>query len=227
MMSPSPDAGDPILQALRDALPEDRRNTAPETRARFEYQDECIALLLLEHLADDLHGVLVEHSTDVILIPRDGLPELVSVKHREPHHRAEPGWTWAALQKDRVLADLHAAWAAAGRACTVAFHSNAGFSGPANVLRHATAPGDASAGREAGQETGREAAAGQEAVGELSRRLGVTAQEAAAFLAVLSFPRHPCRGGTRSPTSAWGARRTGWRRGAVPPYTPRRAGKRC
>ncbi|MFD3553347.1 AAA family ATPase [Streptomyces goshikiensis] len=190
MMSPSPDAGDPILQALR-ALPEDRRNTAPETRARFEYQDECIALLLLEHLADDLHGVLVEHSTDVILIPRDGLPELVSVKHREPHHRAEPGWTWAALQKDRVLADLHAAWVAAGRACTVAFHSNAGFSGPANVLRHATAPGDASAGRETGQEAGREAAAVREAVAELSRRLGVTAEEATAFLAALSFPRHP------------------------------------
>ncbi|MFE3937173.1 AAA family ATPase, partial [Streptomyces goshikiensis] len=176
MMSPSPDAGDPILRSLR-ALPQDRRNTAPETRARFEYQDECIALLLLEHLADDLHGVLVEHSTDVILIPRDGLPELVSVKHREPHHRAEPGWTWAALQKDRVLADLHAAWVAAGRACTVAFHSNAGFSGPANVLRNATAPGDPSAVREA--------------AAELSRRLGVTAEEATAFLAALSFPRHP------------------------------------
>ncbi|WP_164495754.1 AAA family ATPase [Streptomyces sp. ADI95-16] len=176
MMSPSPDAGDPILRALR-TLPRDRRNTAPETRARFEYQDECIALLLLEHLADDLHGVLVEHSTDVILIPREGLPELVSVKHREPHHRAEPGWTWAALQKDRVLADLHAAWVAAGRACTVAFHSNAGFSGPAGVLRNATAPGDPSAVREA--------------VAALSRRLGVTAEEATAFLAALSFPRHP------------------------------------
>lgn len=153
MMSPSPDAGDPILRALR-TLPRDRRNTAPETRARFEYQDECIALLLLEHLADDLHGVLVEHSTDVILIPREGLPELVSVKHREPHHRAEPGWTWAALQKDRVLADLHAAWVAAGRACTVAFHSNAGFSGPAGVLRNATAPGDPSAVREAAAASG-------------------------------------------------------------------------
>ncbi|MFE3606640.1 AAA family ATPase [Streptomyces goshikiensis] len=176
MMSPSPDADDPILPSLR-ALPQDRRNTAPETRARFEYQDECIALLLLEHLADDLHGVLVEHSTDVILIPREGLPELVSVKHREPHHRAEPGWTWAALQKDRVLADLYAAWVAAGRACTVAFHSNAGFSGPANVLRNATAPGDPSAVREA--------------AAELSRRLGVTAEEATAFLAALSFPRHP------------------------------------
>ncbi|MFE6267361.1 hypothetical protein ACFVQ9_01105 [Streptomyces goshikiensis] len=212
MTSPSPDAGDPILRSLR-ALPQDRRNTAPETRARFEYQDECIALLLLEHLADDLHGVLVEHSTDVILIPRDGLPELVSVKHREPHHRAEPGWTWAALQKDRVLADLHAAWVAAGRACTVAFHSNAGFSGPANVLRNATAPGDPSAVREA--------------AAELPRRLGVTAEEATAFLAALSFPRHPCPGGTRSPTSVWGARATGWWRGGVPPYTPRGAGKRC
>ncbi|MFG2710745.1 hypothetical protein ACGFX2_09265 [Streptomyces goshikiensis] len=30
-----------------------------------------------------------------------------------------------------------------------------------------------------------------EAVAELSRRLGVTAEEAAAFLAALSFPRHP------------------------------------
>ncbi|MFG2710746.1 hypothetical protein ACGFX2_09270 [Streptomyces goshikiensis] len=91
MMSPSPDEGDPILQALRE-LPEDRRNTAPETRARFDYQDEHIALLLLERLADELHGVLVEHSTDVIPAPRDGLPELVSVKHREPQLRAEPGW---------------------------------------------------------------------------------------------------------------------------------------
>ncbi|MCJ1676799.1 hypothetical protein MTF65_05435 [Streptomyces sp. APSN-46.1] len=120
MTSSSQDARDPLLEALR-ALPTDSRNTAPETRARFEYQDECIALTLLEHLADQLVGVLVEHSTDVILIPRQGLPELVSIKHREPHHSSEPAWTWPALHKDRVLIDLHGAWLAAGKACTVAF----------------------------------------------------------------------------------------------------------
>jgi hypothetical protein len=167
---------DPYLEATQ-ALPRDQRNTGPETRARFEYQDECVALTLLEHFGADLRGVLVEYSTDVILLPQEGPPELVSIKHREPHHKGDPTWTWSALDKDRVLIDLHSAWKAAGKACTVAFHSNAGFGGPANALRQAKISHDASARNTA--------------VAQLQKRLKISPAEAEEFIEHLNFPTHP------------------------------------
>src|SRR5450631_2299077 len=113
------------------SLPEDRRNTARETRARYRYQDECAALALLNHLdSEDLDGVLIEHSTDMILLPANGVPELVSIKHREPNQSGESGWSWNALKRQRVLIDLYHAWNSADRRCTLAFWTNAGFNGP-------------------------------------------------------------------------------------------------
>ncbi|MFI5746807.1 hypothetical protein [Streptomyces sp. NPDC051644] len=119
--------------ALRN-IPRDRKNTAPETRARFEYQDECIALFVLDHLSDDLEGVLIEHSTDVIVLPTSGMPELVSIKHREANRSGDASWSWSALRKDSVLKDLYDAWCAAERRCTVAFWSNSGFTGTAHEV---------------------------------------------------------------------------------------------
>ncbi|MFF0054919.1 hypothetical protein ACFYRI_11065 [Streptomyces microflavus] len=167
---------DPYLEATQ-ALPRDQRNTGPETRARFEYQDECVALTLLEHFGGDLRGVLIEYSTDVILLPREGPAELVSIKHREPHRKGDPAWTWSALDKDRVLSDLYSAWKAAGKECTVAFHSNAGFGGPANALRQAKIHKDAPAK--------------DSAVAQLHKRLKISLAEAEEFFECLNFPTHP------------------------------------
>ena len=118
-----------------DTLPEDRRNTAPETRARYRYQDECAAIALLNHLgSENLEGVLVEHSTDLILLPVEGVPELVSIKHRESNQSGEAGWSWNALKRQRVLIDLYRAWNSADRRCTLAFWTNGGFNGSAHRL---------------------------------------------------------------------------------------------
>ena len=176
MATSSSGENDPLLEVAH-TLPKDRKNTAPETRARFEYQDECVALTLLQHFGGHLRGVLVEYSTDMILLPAEGLPELVSIKHREPHHTKEPGWTWSALEKDHVLPDLYSAWKSSGKACTVAFQSNAGFSGSANILRQAKL-------NENGPAT-------QGAVSQLRERLGVSEVEAREFLDCLNFPANP------------------------------------
>ncbi|MFJ4862794.1 hypothetical protein [Streptomyces sp. NPDC088748] len=159
------------------AITEDTRNTAPQTRARFEYQDECIAHLFLRHLSDALQGIYIEYATDATILSTGRAPELVSIKHREPHHSADSGWTWSALGKDCVLTDLHAAWSAAGRSVSVAFLSNAGLSGPAKVLWDA--------GRGAGEESR------HILVRRLAKILKVDAAEADAFLSVLSIPREP------------------------------------
>ncbi|MBR7833260.1 ATP-binding protein [Actinospica durhamensis] len=129
--------GDGELQDPRiDGIPEDLRNAGPRSRAGFTYQDECAALALLGHLGHrDLEGIVVERSTDLILLPREpARPELVSVKHREANQSSDSRWGWSDLKKERVLADLHAKWNAAGRSCTVAFWSNAGFSDATHEL---------------------------------------------------------------------------------------------
>jgi len=117
------------------SLPEDKRNTAPETRARYRYQDECAAIALLNHLdSEDLEGVLIEHSTDLILLPVQSAPELVSIKHREPNQSGESGWSWSALKRQNVLIDLYRAWNSAERRCTLAFWTNGSFNGATHRL---------------------------------------------------------------------------------------------
>ena len=109
-------------------LPPDATNTAAATRSRFRYQDECIALVLLQHLgSSDLDGILVEHSTDAILISGGQSVELVSIKHREVDQSDDSGWSWDALKKQDVLASLYRQWCNAGKSCGLAFWTNAGF----------------------------------------------------------------------------------------------------
>jgi tetratricopeptide (TPR) repeat protein len=123
-----------------DFVPEDVRNTAPETRARYRYQDECAALAILRHLrSEELEGVVIEQATDLMLVPASGIPELVSIKHREPSQSASSGWSSSALRKQQVIEDLYRAWMSADGQCTLAFWSNAGFVGSAYDLWRACA----------------------------------------------------------------------------------------
>ncbi|MFF8715208.1 dsDNA nuclease domain-containing protein [Streptomyces sp. NPDC015184] len=167
---------DMTYSRLTSMLPEDKGNAAPATRARFEYQDECVVSLILDHLGGDLEGVLVEHSMDIVLVPKHDKPELISIKHREPHHASDAGWTWSSLGKDSVLADLYSAWEHANRRASVAFVSNAGLSGPAKILWEACR----------GSETAKEQAAVR-----LSKSLKIEKADARDFIDDLNIPQHP------------------------------------
>lgn len=180
-------------ELITPPLEEDCQNTAPATRARYDYQDECIALTILEHLADDLDGVYIEHATDLILVPVAGPPELISIKHREPHHSGGSHWTWNSLKKDAVLADLYNYWISAQKSCSTAFLSNAGMSGPAQLIWKAAAEGN-------------RAAAGKVA-SRLARELKISEKNAAEFLSSFSMPRHPLP--RRNEIPDVGIRRTG------------------
>ena len=105
------------------ALFHDDRNTARQTRARFEYQDEVVALRCIANLVSgDVTAVIVEWSTDYIAVLAEGDPELVSVKHREP---GTGEWTISGLRP--VLTDLHMVWRQMGERCRCAFASSAGI----------------------------------------------------------------------------------------------------
>lgn len=126
----------PRHSADSPAARNDPVNTAPKTRARYRYQDECVALAILQRLAaEDLQEIYVEHPTDFVLIPFNEKPELVSIKHRESTHSESPSWRLSDLKKENVLKDLYLAWERADRQCTVAFLSNAGLSGEASDLK--------------------------------------------------------------------------------------------
>lgn len=169
------DTQDPRISGI----PEDLRNAGPRSRAGFTYQDECAALALLGHLGHpDLEGIVVERSTDLILLPREpARPELVSVKHREASQSGDSRWGWSDLKKERVLADLYAKWNAAGRACTVAFWSNAGFSDATHELWLTCA---------------KQRPAGPKLIARIQEHIGdSTADEALEFLAALRLPLEP------------------------------------
>jgi hypothetical protein len=105
----------------------DARNTARQTRARFEYQDACIALRCIRNLlpSSPVVGVAVEWATDYVLVTGDGGRELVSVKHRDP---GQGDWSYAELKNEHVFRDLHAVWKAMGESGDYVFESNHGFS---------------------------------------------------------------------------------------------------
>jgi hypothetical protein len=95
----------PISPRYRDPV-----NTARETRARFRYQDECVALRCIPNLISGrVTAIVVEWSSDYLVVAADGTVELVSIKHREPD---QPAWTPSALRP--VLIDLHRYWRARG-----------------------------------------------------------------------------------------------------------------
>jgi hypothetical protein len=99
----------------------DDRNTARETRGRFRYQDEVVALRCIANLVSgDVTAVVVEWSTDYIAILADVDPELVSIKHREPGRGA-----WPMNELAKPLRDLYRVWREMGEHCRCAFASNA------------------------------------------------------------------------------------------------------
>ena len=79
------------------SLPVSSQNSATRVRGWQQYQDDCAALVLLGRLgSDDLDGVVIERSTDLVLVSGDDDPELVSIKHREANRSGTAGWSWTA-----------------------------------------------------------------------------------------------------------------------------------
>jgi hypothetical protein len=125
--------GDRMVSAASGAtrLPFDLRNTARQTRARFRYQDECVALRCIANLlSGHVIAVVVEWSTDYIALFGNGSVELVSVKHRDPGQGEWP----AGELRNKVLRDLHRVWRQMHEACTCAFASNTAVSRPARKM---------------------------------------------------------------------------------------------
>jgi hypothetical protein len=107
------------------SVPFDPRNTARQTRARFRYQDECVALRCIPNLlSGEITAVIVEWSTDYIAVLANNDIELVSVKHRDP---GQGDWPAGELRDD-VLLDLHRVWREMREACSCVFASNAAVS---------------------------------------------------------------------------------------------------
>ena len=71
-------------------------------------------------MSERVTAVVVEWSTDYIAILADGVPELVSIKHRDP---GQGEWPMSELAK--VVRDLHMVWRAQNELCCCAFASNA------------------------------------------------------------------------------------------------------
>ena len=113
----------------------DLRQRGSRSRNGFVFQDRCIALGILRSLqSGSLVAVDVELATDVVMWTSESVPEYVSIKGRESQQTGDTGWTWSALGKQRVLADLFRHWDAGGRAGTTTVWSNAGLEGTATQL---------------------------------------------------------------------------------------------
>jgi hypothetical protein len=100
----------------------DPSNTARQTRARFLFQDQCVALRCAESLvqtASTLRAVVVEWCSDYLAITADGGVELVSIKHREPG--TVP---WSVSELDKPIRDLYRYWREMGERCSCVFASN-------------------------------------------------------------------------------------------------------
>jgi tetratricopeptide (TPR) repeat protein len=153
----------------------DRRNTGPETRARFRYQDECLALRCIASLSsDEVDFFVTEWATDYIVQTRDGRRELVSVKHRDPN---QGEWTLSRLKQSRAFADLYRIWQTNGKSSYCAFESNAGFEGPARKIHLAC--------------TRRSPEDIAEAVPILARHLAISNDKAREFIQVLALGDSP------------------------------------
>ncbi|HEY1704088.1 MAG TPA: hypothetical protein VGG75_30695 [Trebonia sp.] len=111
---------------LADGLYRDPGNAGPPTRARYEYQDDCVVLRCIPNLrpGSPVRAVALEWSTDYVLLKDDGWHELVSVKHRDP---GQHDWTFARLKNENVFRDMHAIWHAMGEVGDYVFESNRGF----------------------------------------------------------------------------------------------------
>jgi hypothetical protein len=118
-------------------------------------------------------AVVIEWTSDYVVLALDGRVELVSVKHREED---QPPWNFAALVKEHVFRDLHGIWKQIGEDGDYVFESNRGFSRPLrSVIEKAADPGT------------REAA-------KLASAIGVNAGEAARFASRLILTPEPVPG---------------------------------
>ncbi len=115
-------------------------------------------------------AVVIEWTSDYVVLARDGRIELVSVKHREED---QPPWNFAALVKEHVFRDLHGIWKQVGEDGDYVFESNRGFSRP---LRSAVEKAADLGAREAAR---------------LADVLNVSAEEAARFVSRLILPPEP------------------------------------
>jgi hypothetical protein len=115
-------------------------------------------------------AVVIEWTTDYVVLARDGRVELVSVKHREED---QPPWNFSDLDKEHVFRDLHGIWKQIGEDGDYVFESNRGFSRP---LRSAV-------------EKAADPAASETA--KLAGVLDVSAEEAARFASHLILPAEP------------------------------------
>ena len=127
----------------------------------------CIPNLLP---GDRVAAVVIEWTSDYVVLARDGRIELVSVKHREED---QPPWNFAALVKEHVFRDLHGIWKQLGEDGDYVFESNRGVS---RALRSAV--------EKATEPRAREAA-------KLADVLDVSADEAAKFASRLILPPEP------------------------------------
>lgn len=122
-----------LLGRIR-CMPVDSKNTGPKTESYVEYEKHVVALWLVRELASgsSVCGVVVQHSSDVILLFRDRRPKLVSVKHREPSRsKSDAAWGPTELGNADVLSVLYRQWVDTEECCQPAFWSNAGVTGTA------------------------------------------------------------------------------------------------
>jgi hypothetical protein len=115
-------------------------------------------------------AVVVEWTSDYVVLGLDGCVELVSVKHREED---QPPWSFSDLVKEHVFRDLHGIWKQIGENGDYVFESNRGFS---RSLRSAV--------EKAANPRGAEAA-------KLAGVLDVNTEEAARFASHLVLPQDP------------------------------------
>ena len=115
-------------------------------------------------------AVVIEWTSDYVVLAREGRVELVSVKHREED---QPPWNFGNLVKEHVFRDLHGIWKQIGEDGDYVFESNRGFSRPLrSAVEKAADPG------------AREAA-------KLAGAIDVSAEEAARFASRLILPPEP------------------------------------
>jgi tetratricopeptide (TPR) repeat protein len=111
-------------------IPVDQVNTGPKTESWIRYEKQVVALALIRGLLERhaIEGVVMQHSSDVIMLYRDRRPKLVSIKHREPtRSKGDSGWGPSDLADAHVLDGLFRQWTEAEEWCQPAFWSNAGF----------------------------------------------------------------------------------------------------
>ncbi len=113
-------------------VPADHAQHGARTRGKFDYQDHVTVLLVAETLlAGTLASVLVEYGADLTVEYVDGGRELVSVKSRDPNQRGDLGWSWSAINRQKVLRHLYELWERAEPGTTATVRTDAGLQGTA------------------------------------------------------------------------------------------------